>query len=361
MKIIIFAGGYGTRMWPMSRKSNPKQFSKIVKGRSFFQRTVARFNKGFKPEDIFVSTEESFVHFVKEQTPEIPDENIIIEPERRDLLGAVGLVSAVVEKRFPGEIMFFSWADHFVSDTDEFIKAVKAAGDYTLRTGKPTSINEKPTSASIYSGWLQIGKKIGEENGYPIYQIEKHVEKPDEKNALRYLKSGDYLIHTGYGAWESNDMLSYYKKYRPKEYQGLVKIMNAWGTKEYEEVVKREYHKFEKTSVEIAVYEKLPHDLRVTIPVKTGWEDAGTWELFYDAVIEKGEKNVIEGDIETELLESKKNLIIGSGGKLISIVGLDNIVVVDTKDALLVCDIKEAGKVKALFKKLESEKPKFVK
>src|SRR3989344_6660344 len=112
MKIVIFCGGYGTRMWPVSRKSNPKQFSRIVKGKSFYERTVDRFKVGFRPEDIYISTEEAYVHFISEQTPEIPRKNIIVEPERRDLLGAIGLVSSIVEKRSPGSVMFFSWSDH---------------------------------------------------------------------------------------------------------------------------------------------------------------------------------------------------------------------------------------------------------
>ena len=361
MKVIIFAGGYGTRMWPISRKSRPKQFCKIVRGRSFYERTIARFNDSFKYEDIFVSTEEPYVSYVKEQSPQIPKENIIIEPERRDLLGAVGLVSAVIEKRFPGEVMFFSWSDHFISDNQEFLKAVKAAGRYTKETGKPTSINEKPTFPSVHNGWLQIGREVAKQDGYPVYQILKHIEKPDLENAKKFLKSGDFLIHTGYGAWRSDLMLGYYQKYRPKEYAGLVKIMDAWGTDKQEKVIKDEYVKFEKTSVELALYEKLPQDLRVTIPVETGWEDAGTWQLFYDAVIEKGEKNVIEGKIETELFDSEGNLIIGEGEKLISVIGLKNLAIIDTKDVLLVCDINKTDQVKAMFKKIEEREPKYVK
>src|SRR3989344_4015181 len=295
MKIVIFCGGYGTRMWPVSRKTRPKQFSKIVRGRSFYERTVARFKNGFNPENIYVSTEEAYVHFVREQTPEIPKENIIVEPERRDLLGAIGLVSVVIEKKSPGEVMFFSWSDHFITDNNEFIKAVKAAGEYTLKTGKPTSINEKPTFPSVHNGWLQLGKKIDKQGKYPIYEIKRPVEKPDEPTAKKYLNSGDYLIHTGYGAWRSDLMLSYYKEYRPKEYSGLMKIMTAWGTKSQDAVLRREYKKLEKISVEFGLYEKLPQDLRATIPVETGWEDAGTWQLFYDAMVEKGEVDVVEG------------------------------------------------------------------
>lgn len=361
MKIVIFCGGYGTRMWPASRKSFPKQYYPVVKGKSFFERTIQRFSKGFSERDIFISTESQYVKYIRSQAPKIPKENIILEPERRDLLGAVGLVSAVIENRFPGEVMFFSWSDHLIADEDKFIKAVKAAGEYTFKTGTPVSVNEKPTFPSIHNGWLKLGKKVGKKNDFSLYQIEKHVEKPKLPTAKEYLKSGDYLIHTGYGAWRSDLMLSYYKSYRPNEYQGLVKIMRALGSKDEGRVIKQEYSKFEKTSVEYGLYEHLPKDLRLTIPVSTGWEDAGTWQLFYDAMLEKGEDSVIEGDIKTKFIDAANNLIIGKGKKMISVIGLENIAVVDTDDALLVCDLDKTDKVKQLFKILEEEDPEYVK
>ncbi len=361
MKIVIFCGGYGTRMWPASRKSFPKQFYPVVHGKSFFQNTIARFKKGFKNEDIFISTESQYVKYVRDQAPEISRDNIILEPERRDLLGSIGLVAAVIEKKSPGEVMFFSWSDHFIANTEKFIKAVKTAGDYTLKTGKPVSVNEKPTFPSIHNGWLKLGKKVGKHNGFSFYEIEKHVEKPNIQTAKQYLRSGEYLIHTGYGAWRSDIMLSYYKEYRPKEYQGLVKIMDAMGTKRYNNVLKNEYHQFEKISVEYGLYEHLPKDIRLTLSVETGWEDAGTWQLFYDAMLDKGEDSVIEGDIKTKLIDASKNLIIGKNKKLIAIIGLKNIVVIDTNDALLVCDIDETQKVKDIFKLLEKENPEYIK
>ncbi len=364
MKIVIFCGGYGTRMWPASRKTFPKQFYPVVHGKSFFQTTVNRFKKGFKPEDILVSTEEPYVKYVLEQAPEIPRENIILEPERRDLLGAVGLISAIVEKRFPGEVMFFSWADHFISDEDKFIKAVKAAAEYTKNTGVPVSVNEKPTFPSVHNGWLEQGERVNRQDGFSLYQIVRFIEKPDFKTAKKFLRdNGKYYIHTGYGAWRSDEMLGYYKEHRPNEYRGLVKIMEAYGTSSYDSVLKTEYHKFEKISIEYGLFEHLPADLRLNIPISVGWEDAGTWQLFYSAMLEKGEDTVIEGKSDIVQIESIKNLIVGeaSRNKVIAIVGLKNIAVIDTDDALLICDMDSTQKVKEVFKELEEKDPRYVK
>lgn len=363
MKIVIFCGGYGTRMWPASRKSYPKQFFPIVKGKSFFQVTVNRFKKGFKPEDIFVSTESKYVKLVRELAPEIPVENIIGEPERRDNLGAVGLVSAIIERRFPSEVMFFSWSDHFIGNEEKFIKVVKAAAEYTKETGTPVSVNEKPTFASVHNGWIEQGERITKANGYSLNQIERFIEKPDLKTAKKFLKANHkYFIHTGYGAWRSDKMLSYFKEIRPKEYKGLTKIMNAWGTKEYENVLQNEYHKFEKLSIDLGLFEKLPSDLRLNIPMSVGWEDAGTWQLFYDAMLDKGEDTVKEGELDLVQLESFKNLIVSktTKKKVISVIGLKNIAVIDTDDALLISDLDSTQKVKDVFKKLEEKNPEYV-
>jgi len=360
MKIVIFCGGYGTRMWPVSRKSNPKQFAPIIKGKSFFQLTVSRFRKEYDYKDIFVSTERKHTHFIHEQAPGIPHENIIAEPERRDNLGAVGLVTALIEKRFPGEVMVISWSDQFIAKEALFLKAVNAAGGYAAKTGLIVSVDEKPAYPSIHNGWVELGKKLAKVGNFSILRITKHVEKPDEKTAGELFKSGKWLINTGYRAWKTDVMLSYYKEYVPELYGGLVKIMEADGKPHFQKVLEREYHHFQRESVEYAIFEKLPKDKRAVIPVEMGWEDAGTWELFYKALITPKVTTIIEGKVETELVNSDRNLIIGPKGKVIAIIGLSDIVVADTKDGLLVCRMGDTDLVKEVFKKLESTKKEFV-
>src|SRR3972149_7523887 len=156
MKVVIFCGGFGTRMWPVSRKSYPKQFYPLISRRSFFQITYKRFRKAFKPSDIFISTEARYVHFVRRQAPEIPKENIIAEPERKDNLAAVGLVTAIINERFPGEVVMAAWSDHLITDEKKFLEAVKVAGDYAKETGMIVSINEKPKYPATQLEWVRI-------------------------------------------------------------------------------------------------------------------------------------------------------------------------------------------------------------
>jgi len=360
MKIVIFCGGYGTRMWPASRKSYPKQFYPLIGGKSFFRLTYERFRMEFKPSDIIVSTEHNYLHFVRAQAPDIPRKNIIAEPERKDNLGAVGLATAYVGKRFPGEVMMVSWSDHLISKEAEFLKAVKAAGEYAKETGLIVSVDEEPRYPSIHNGWVKLGESIDEFQGQRIVKILKHFEKPDEETAKRFFRDGGYLLNTGYRAWKTDAMLSYYKQYVPQMYSGLARIMDAIGTREEKTVLYQEYHKFEKESVEIGIFEKLPGDKRVTIPVNVGWEDAGTWELFYKALITQKRTTVIEGEVETEFIDAERNLVIGDKGNMIAVIGLSDIVVIDTHDALLVCKMDATAKVKEIFKILEKKNPKFV-
>ncbi len=360
MKIVIFCGGYGTRMWPVSRKSYPKQFYPLVKGKSFFQLTLSRFLKVFKPEDIFISTEEVYIPYVRVQAHEIPKKNIIAEPERRDNLGAVGLATAIINKIFPAEVMMVSWSDHFIAKEMDFLKAVVLAGEYANKKSLIVSVDEKPTYPSVHHGWVKLGRTIERIDGHKLVEIVKHIEKPKKALAEKLFRSKKWLINTGYRAWRSDVMLSFYQEYEPEMWEGLQKIAEAWGTPRWERTLKAEYHKFKKESVEYAIFEKMPKDKRAVIPVEVGWEDAGTWELFYKSLITKNVKTVVEGGVDTEFIDSQDNLIIGPKGKVIALIGLSNIAVVDTEDGLLVCRLDKTDLVKEVFRNLEKSKKEYV-
>ncbi len=354
MKVVIFAGGHGTRLWPVSRKSTPKPFVPLVNGKSFFQMTYQRFRKEFDPEEIFVSTEDRYVSYVRRQAPEIPRTNIIAEPERKDILAACGLATAVVNKYFPGETVLISWAKHLIAKESVFLNAVVAAGEVAEKTGLIVSVDAKPSYPSVHNGWVKLGKTIEKINGFQIKQIEKHVEKPDEKVANELFKSRQWLINTGYRVWKTDIMLGYYKEFQPKIYEGLQKIVKAWGSKDQHKVLKSEYHKFTSDSIEYGIFEKLPGNVRATIACDMGWEDIGiSWEWFYRSLITDTKTTIVEGGADTAFLDSQENLIYGPKGKIITVIGLSNMAVIDTHNGLLVCPLSETSKVKDLYKKLE--------
>jgi len=345
----------------VSRKSAPKPFLKLVNDKSFFQITYERYRKVYGSEEIFISTEDKHVHYIKNQAPEVPQQNIILEPERKDILAACGLATAVVNKYFPGETVLISWAKHLIARESVFLDAVAAAGKFAEKTGLIVSVDSRPSYPSVHNGWVKLGKVLGTIDGFKIVEIEKHIEKPNEALAKKLYESGGWLINTGYRVWKTDLMLNYYKKFQPAMHKGLERIINAWGTSKQEEVLRKEYRDFKKESIEYGIFEKLPGNVRATIAADMGWEDIGiSWELFYKSLITPKQKTIIEGGAEAEFLDSKDNLIIGPKGKMIALIGVSDVAVIDTKDGLLICRLDQTEKVRDLYKKLEQYHEKFV-
>ncbi len=361
MKIVIFCGGHGTRLWPISRVSFPKPFIPLFSGKSLLQITYERYRKVYAPADIFISTEVAYAKFVSEQLPEVPKKNMILEPERKDTLAAYGLAAFVINKYYPGEPVLFSWAKHLIKREAVFLKAIKAAGEYTKETGMAVSIDSKPEFPSVNNGWIKKGNSLGEMGSSNFYELEKQVEKPELPLAKKLFISNDWLIHTGYKIWNTEKLIGYFKEFQPEVYKGLAKITDSIGTKLEGTELYREYHKFPKTSIDYGILEKLPNKLLVTVEADMGWEDVGiSWETFYRGLLSGKSNNVEEGGVDTEYVDSERNLIIGPKGKMIGVVGLSDVIVIDTHDGLLVCKLSESQKVKTLYEKLEKEKPEYV-
>ena len=354
MKVVIFCGGHGTRLWPISRKSFPKPFVPLLNGKSFLQITYARYRKVFSPEEIFISTEYRYLSFVRRQLPEVPKRNIILEPERRDTMAAYGLAAAIVNKYFPGDPVLFSWAKHLISKEAVFLNAVAAAGEYTQKTGLAVSIDSKPAFPSVHNGWVKKGKSLGKVNGSKVFQLEKQVEKPKESFAKKLFASGEWLIHTGYKVWNTEKLLGCFKEFQPSVYEGLAKIADAWDTPRQSKVLKREYSEFTKTSIDYGIFEKLPSDSVVTVEADMGWEDVGiSWETYYKGLITPKKSIVEEGGADTQYLDADKNLVIGPKGKMIAVIGVSDVAIIDTPNGLLVCKLTDTQRVKELYEKLE--------
>ena len=359
MKAVLFCGGVGTRMWPMSRKKTPKQFELLIGDKSIFQQTLERVKKGFEPEDIFISTGEEYKEWVVKQAPEIPLKNLIMEPERRDSLGAVGYATAYVDNLFPGATMAAIWgADHLVDDAEAFLKSIKVAGQ--IASSKPViaKVDVRPTFPSTYNGWVEIGEQVDTIDGLDIHEFVRFIEKPDQTTAKKLFKSFKYLINTGYMAWKTTTVLDFYKKHQPTMYGQIKEIVEAIGSDQEQEVLARLYPKFEKDSVDYGIFEKLESKDMLVIPSDIGWTDVGTWGLLHAGLGENEDSNVTQG--KTATYDSKGNLIWSTQGKTIAVVGLDNVVVVDSGDAILVCNRSRTGDVKKLLEEFKKERPELV-
>ncbi|MFA6296098.1 MAG: sugar phosphate nucleotidyltransferase [Patescibacteria group bacterium] len=355
LKIVILAGGTGTRFWPQSRESTPKQFSKIIADKTMIELTYERFLADFKKEDIYFSTNQKFAKIIKKIFPKVSKENIIIEPEKRDTAPAMGFVAAYLDNKFPNDPMVFIPSDHYIADVKKFIQSLKLASKFIEKTGKMMDIAITPNFPSTVLGYTHIGKKSQETNGIKIYEFKGHVEKPDYKTAERYLKAGDYLWHANFYMWTPKLFLEAYKKYSPIHYKSLAKIKEYLKNKDLKKA-DDEFKKMPKDSIDYAITEKMdPKDVLI-IKGEFGWSDIGAWDVLYDQLSKEQDasKNMVKAVWEG--LDTTGCLVYGPKDKIIATIGVDDMIIIDTPDALLVCPQSRAQDVKKIVESLKAKK-----
>ena len=356
LKIVLFCGGTGTRMWPMSRREKPKQFQPLIGNESMFQQAVRRIKKGFPIKDVFVITGRQYVGLVVQQVPDLSLENVIIEPEMRDTAAAVGFAAAVLDKKFGNPIVASLWAaDHLVKNDMDFIGALKAAYEFAKTTGKMVSVDVKPTYPNVHVGYIKVGKMIKKINGMAFFEYIGQTEKPDLATAKKFASSWEYLWHAGYKVWHAQKMLSLFKKHLPKMSEGLAKIQDAWGSDKQDEIIRGVYPTFEKVQVDFAVFEKMNPKEMVVLSADLGWSDIGAWNILKDELSLNHDDNVLKGDVID--IGSRDCLIYAnSQNKIVATIGLDDLIVVDTPDALLVAHKDRITEVKKIIEKLKVDK-----
>ncbi len=351
MKVIIFAGGVGTRLWPISRKSAPKQFEKIVGNKSTLQLAVERLYPDFKPQDIYVSTGEGYKDIVFEQLPKIPRENFIFEPEIRDVGPAVATACAIVGKNAPNEPVAIVWSDHFVKKERRF-REVLGFGEKIVREN-PNSlvfIGQRARFANQNLGWLEFGREVKKIRETKIFAFKRLIYRPSLSEAQKYFESDSFAWNPGYFVTTPHFILASYKKFAPRIFEGVMKIQDAVGNSNFESVMKAEYPKLEKISFDNAVLEKLsPTDVLV-IAADLGWSDVGAWEALKEALQIASSENVTRGKIL--LTDSSDNLVFNYTDQLSVGIDLAGMIIINTDDVLLICNKNSVPKIKKLVESL---------
>ena len=356
LKLALFCGGAGTRMWPLGRVAKPKQFQPILSGKSTFELTVERILKGFAAPQIFPVVPREYVGFVAQQAPTVPLENIIIEPELRDTFAAVGLTATTLNSKFGNSTVASLWSDHLIKNEKAFLGSLTASAKLAKMEHKMVEIGVRPTFPSTQLGYMKVGKMIKTVNGMAVFEFLKQIEKPNFAEAVNFTKSWEYLWHVGYAVWETATLLGFYQRLQPKTFEILEKI----GATSNKAQIAKLYNQVSKVSLDFAILEKLTPSDRLVISADLGWADVGAWDVLKDELSEQRQDLVKEGNILD--LESKDCLIYETvDGKVVATFGLEGLIIVDTPDALLVLPKEKAAEVKKIVAKLkELKQDKFL-
>ncbi len=340
MKLIIFAGGIGTRLWPLSRENSPKQFDKIFNKKSTLQLAVERVQSVFGLNNIFIQTVKNFKKLIKEQIPKLPSENIIIEPVRRNLAPAVCLAVIELKKRGISEPIAILWADHLMNNPEKFVKALKI-GEKLIKenSSRFVFLGERPRFANNNLGWIKIGEKVGSLDRVDYFSFKGWKYKPCPEECDKMFKSGNYYWNPGYFITSPEFLLDQYRKL---------------ALEIYKNVSEGNYLKAEATHFDRAIAEKVNLSKAVVIKTNMGWSDPGTLYALKEALEENKQANVIQGQVTT--LNTSDSLLYNlEEEKLVTAVGLKGMVVVNTPDALVVVPKDEVVNITNLVKKLKEE------
>lgn len=354
MKAIIFAGGVGTRLWPLSRKNSPKQFEKIISNSSMLQLAVERLLSQFKAEDIYITTGKQYEETVNEQLPFIPRGNIIVEPATRDVGPAVGLVSALFVKKHPNEPIAILWgSDHLVREKQLFNKVLQLAGKIIKKHNKRIIfVGQKPRFASQNLGWIEFGSRIGKSQGINLYEFKGFKYRPGLKTAEKFFKDRCHAWNLGYFVTTPFFLWNLFKQFAPEIYKKLEIIQNSVDTDRYQAVLEKVYPTIEKISFDNAVLEKLDPHLALVISENLGWSDVGAWEALQEALTHYPEDNVKKGKVY--LADSKGSLVYNfDKEKLVVGIDLEDNIIVNTHDVILITKKDSVPKIKELVKSFE--------
>lgn len=352
MKIVIFAGGVGSRLWPLSRKNTPKQFEKIVGDKSTLQLAAHRLQPDFKWEDLYVATGKAFVDIVGEQLPEMPKDHVVGEPVMRDVGPAVGLMTCILAQESPNEPMAILWSDHLVKQEELFRKILLTAGEYiTQDPEKVIFVAQKPRFASENLGWIDYGAQSFEKNGIPFYSFVGFKYRPDAETAEKYFLSGHHGWNLGYFVTTPQFLWKQFKKHAPETAAKIEEIVAARGTPAFEKKLEEIYPTLEKIHFDNVILEKLdPSDAFVTCE-NIEWSDIGAWEALKEALAVSQDENVTKGNVLLE--DSRDSLIFNFKNQTVVGIDLDDIVIVNTDDVVLVCPKTSVPKIKKFVEKLD--------
>jgi mannose-1-phosphate guanylyltransferase len=349
MKVLIMAGGSGERFWPLSTKERPKQLLSLFSNKSMIRETVDRVLNYVKPKDIYVATNEIQAGSIVSELNDIPERNIIVEPAFKDTAAAIAYGSLIISRDSDkDEVITVLASDHLIADLDGFIQSLKIAEETAIE-GYVVTLGIKPSRPETGYGYIQLDdSKLNQ----PTKAI-RFMEKPNLETAMEYLEQGNYVWNSGMFIFKYSTIINELNRYIPNHVAVINDMKKVIGKKvglDLSNVTRPFFDRFERISIDFAVMEK--SQIIKCIPVEFGWNDVGGFKSLED-IFEKDNHNNIIKDVKYIQVDSSDNIVISDRkSRLITSIGVSNMVIVDTKDALLVCNKDDSQRIKELLKKL---------
>jgi mannose-1-phosphate guanylyltransferase len=345
---IVMAGGIGSRFWPRSKEKTPKQLLKIFGEKTMIQDTVSRLDGIVKNENIFIITNKVQKPEIQDQLKDIPPENIIEEPFGRNTAACIGLASVIIEKKSKDGVMIVLPADHIIKDIKEFHNTILDATKFAFDSKGLVTIGIKPSRPETGYGYIQIDESTVADNIFKVYTF---AEKPNYATAVRFLESGDFFWNSGMFIWRADAILEEIKLYLPDLHEGLENIKKDIGTAQFSNTLYNVYGMLRNISIDYGIMEK---SKKVFLTKgEFSWSDVGSWEEVYQLSEKNGNGNATIGNIFTEMTVDS---YIYSPEKFAAIIGVENLIVINTKDALLVCRRDQTQEVKKVVDHLKINK-----
>jgi len=338
---VIMAGGVGSRFWPKSTKEMPKQFLKLFGDETMIQATVNRLQGFVESDSCMVVTNSGYVEIVKKQLPGLPNEMIIGEKVAKNTAPCVAAAAAILHKKDPESVMAVLPADHHITNPERFRNILKRAAKTALKEECLVTIGINPTHPETGYGYINFDKNNKTDVlGESVYGVKKFTEKPDLEKANRFIESGDYLWNSGMFIWKTSVILDAFRKYLPDVFKLTEKLS---ASDDIEEGIDQFYQACPSISVDYGIMEK-SENVRV-VPGEFGWNDVGSWKAVYDLFDKDKNQNAVKAK-NVFLKDSKDNLIQCESQKPVSVIGIDNVAVVETEHGILVCSLEKAQDVK---------------
>ncbi|MHC4064210.1 MAG: mannose-1-phosphate guanylyltransferase [Planctomycetota bacterium] len=346
---VIMAGGAGTRLWPLSRTARPKQLLRLGGRESLLRQAYERIARLLPPESIYVITSRVHLDLIAEELPELPAANLFGEPGGRDTANAVGMAAAILQMRDPDAVMGVFTADHIITPLDDFAAAIGTAYQMAEQHRDAlVTMGIRPTGPDVGYGYVKRGAPVDE----GVFEVERFAEKPNLEAAKRYVARGDYYWNSGMFAWRTDTILDQLEEHLPQSHDGVREIAAVWDTPDRDAKLEAIYPQLMKISIDFAVMERAPRVL--VVEMDCNWVDVGSWTSLVAVLGIDSEGNVLAGE-RTVNLGSHGNIVVSEDDHLIATIGVDDLVIVHSPDATLICSKRDTQGLKELLAKVRSQ------